>query len=196
MRASITWLGLGLLALAGCGGPEKADGNGSAASGESAKAGATRESAKAGGTADAGAASGMKMRPGEWETTVETLKVDAPGLPKEMAGMMAGQQKMTMRSCITAAQAEQPSGELFRGKTGGNCQYEGFTVSAGRVKGKMTCTGGSTPGSVTLEMDGRYGAESYEVDQKMKTEMQGMTMNVDSRVTARRVGDCPAGAQG
>jgi Protein of unknown function (DUF3617) len=184
MRTSMTWLGLGLLALAGCGGPEKADGNGSA------------DSAKAGDSASAGAAAGVKLRPGEWETTVETLKVDAPGMPKEMAGLMAGQQKMTMRSCITAAQAEQPSGDLFRGKNDGKCQYEGFDVSGGRVKGKMTCSGGGQPGSVTLEMDGRYGGESYEVNQKMRTDAQGMAMTIESRVTARRVGDCPAGGQG
>lgn len=179
MRTSMTWLGLGLMALAGCGGPEKADGNASAGTEERAGAGDT--------------APGLKMRPGEWETTVETLKVDAPGMPKEMAGLMAGQQKMTMRSCITAAQAEQPSGDLFRGKTDGNCKYEDFTVSGGRVKGKMTCSGGGTPGSVTLEMDGRYGGESYEINQKMRTDVQGMAMNVEARVTARRVGDCPAG---
>jgi hypothetical protein len=27
----------------------------------------------------------------------------------------------------------------------------------------------------------------------MQTEVQGMAMNVEARVTARRVGDCPAG---
>lgn len=190
MRTSMTWVGLGLLALAGCGGPEKADGNGAAGTEEAASAG--EAASPAAGTAGT-AGTAVKMRPGEWETTVETLKVDAPGMPKEMAGMMASQQKMTMRSCITAAQTEQPSGDLFRGKTDGNCKYEDFTVSGGRVKGKMTCSGGSTPGSVTLEMDGRYGSESYEVSQKMRTDVQGMKMNVDSRVTARRVGDCPAG---
>ena len=182
MRTAMICMGLsGMLALAACGGPEKAESN--AASGEKA------ESAGSG-------APGVKMQPGEWETTVETVKVEAPNMPKEVIGMIGGQQKMTMRSCVTPEQAAEPSGDLFRGKKDGNCTYQNFSVSGGKVKGTMTCSGGDMPGSVSLEMDGQYGGDSYDVSQKMTTTGQGMSMKIETHVTGRRIGDCPAGAQG
>ncbi len=194
MRASTICVGLGgLLALAACGGPDKGDGNAASAEKNAVAPSASGENEK---NAMAPSASGEKMRPGQWEMAVQTVSVEAPNMPKQVADMMAARQKMTTRNCITPQQAQNPGADMFRGKKDGNCTYENFSVSGGRVKGTMTCKGGDQPGAVTLEMDGRYDAESYDISQKMTMAMQGMSMKIDARVTGRRIGDCPAGAQG
>lgn len=181
MRTSIICAGLGgLLALAGC------DNMG--------KRGAGNEAAAE--DRSAPAAAGVKLRPGQWETTVETLKMEAPGIPADALAMMGGQQKVTSRSCITAEQAERPSGDLFHGDKEGNCSGKDFSFANGRVSGTIACGGPNMAGKVTLEMDGRYGADSYDISQKMTTTGDGTSMKIESRVVGRRIGDCPAGTQG
>ena len=114
-------------------------------------------------------------------------------MPKEMASAMASVRSETDQDCITPEEVKEANAGMFAGKEQKNCKQEGFAFRGGRVSGKLTCTGGNMPGTAVLEMDGTYGARNYDVTQKMSTDAQGMKMVWESRITGRRIGECPAG---
>ena len=172
MRTLSCITAVSLLALAACGSSDKGDGSGSAAGG-----------------------GGVKLQPGEWEMKMETVSVDAPGLPPSVAAAMK-QPAATSRTCMTPQEAEGPKADMFAGSAGANCKQEGFTWSGGKIKGTTTCepTGGA--GKTRMEMDGTYSAQSMDMNMKMTTEAAGTPMTVETRMTGRRIGDCPAGKAG
>jgi len=174
MRIGSCITAAGLLALAACGGPDdKADGTGSAA----------------------GSGGQVKLQPGEWEMTMETVSVTAPGLPASVAAAMK-QPKATSLTCMTPEEASGPKADMFAGSAGANCKQEGFTWSGGRIKGKTTCEPAGGAGKTVMEMDGQYSAQSMDMNMKMSTEAAGTPMTVETRMTGKRVGDCPAGKAG
>lgn len=170
-----------LLLLSGCGDREGKDGNEAASEGKSET------------TASAG--SGVRMEPGQWEVKIESIRVE--GVPAEMAGMFSTGEGKVDSQCITAAEIDQASAGLFAKEEIENCTQQGFAFQGGRVAGKLSCKDPSGQGgTMTMEMDGAYGARSYDMTQKMVTSLQGQTMTIHSRTTGRRVGDCPAGKEG
>lgn len=177
MRIASFVTAAGLLALAACGGSDKADGNGSAA----------KSGAAAGGD--------VKLQPGEWEMAMETISVTAPGLPPAVAASMK-QPRVTNRTCMTQEEAEGPKADMFAGSSGANCKQEGFVWAGGRMKGTTTCSGTGGTGKVSMMMDGQYSAQSMDVNMKMTTEAAGTPMTVETRMTGKRLGDCPAGKAG
>jgi hypothetical protein len=180
MRIIISIAAAGLLTLAGCGSGGKADGNGAA---------------KADDAAPAASGGKIEIEPGEWETTVETVKVEAPNMPAGAAAMMQGMmgEKKTSRECITPEEAKADA-DFFTEDKDSNCTREGFAVGGGRIKGSMTCT--AEGGKSTISMEGRYSGTSYDMNSKISTEGQGQSMTIEARTTGRRIGDCPPGAEG
>jgi uncharacterized protein DUF3617 len=177
MRTSIIGMGLGgLLALAACGGPDKGEGNEAAGD-------------------EAAPASGVKLQPGEWEITMETVSVTAPGLPPSVAATIK-KPRATNRTCMTPEEANGPKPDMFAGSGGVNCKQEGFSWTGGRIKGTTTCQGAGGTGKTVMAMDGQYGAQSMDMNMKMTTDAAGTPMTVETRMTGRRVGDCPAGKAG
>jgi hypothetical protein len=161
-----------LLALAGCGG-SGTDGNGSTA-------------ASSGG--------GESLQPGEWELKSEVLSVNAPGLPPAVAAQMK-QPATVKRECITPEEAKAPKSGMFAGEDAKNCKQEGFNWSGGRIAGTTTCTSpdGSPASKVTMTMAGQYSAQSMDINIKTNTETQGVKMDMEMRMSGRRIGECPAG---
>lgn len=160
----------GLLALAGCGGgEERADGN--------AAADETETAARSEGTAE--------IRPGQWEMTVE---MPTAGIPKEMLAQMGGG-KITTQQCITPEEAKASSGELFDTGQAGDCKASNVSVGGGKMRGTMTCSG-EGGGPTSVEMEGSYGPERYEMTQKMTLAGGEET---EMKISGRRIGECPAG---
>ena len=136
----------------------------------------------------------VKLRAGQWEMKTE---VNAPGMPAEVAAMMKSQAATATTMCITEEEANRSDANLFTGKKDENCTTEGFEAKGGRVKGTITCNAATGEGKMTMEVDGAFQRESYEVTTRM--DMQGMgseAMKMETKVTGRRLGDCPAGAKG
>lgn len=129
------------------------------------------------------------LQPGQWETTVEILRMEMPGMP---AGMPAPTiPATTTRHCVTPEEAAQPPAEFFAGNPGDACQRENFTIGNGRVSGVITCSAEGT--TIRSEMEGQFSSTSFEMTSRTQTTAQGMTMNGETRIRSRRVGDCPAG---
>jgi hypothetical protein len=131
----------------------------------------------------------MKLDPGLWETTVEMA---ISGLPANMAAMARGT-KITTRSCITDQQASRPSGEIFAGRQRNGCTYSDYSVSGGRIHGKMSCSGSNGGGVETMVMDGKYGGDSFDMTMNVDTKAAGQTMAIGSHTIGRRIGACPSG---
>lgn len=143
-------------------------------------------------------AEALRLAPGQWETTVEILDVEMEGMPEGMPnGMMKNMvgTTTTMKSCITPEQAAMPSADFLAAQKEANCSYSSFDMSGGLLRAAMTCAGTDRPGELKLNMTGKYSAKSYEMNQEMRMAdfQPGMTMAMKSKVTARHVGDCPAG---
>ncbi|HEX2763891.1 MAG TPA: DUF3617 domain-containing protein [Allosphingosinicella sp.] len=173
-----------MLALAACGsGGDKAAGNGAA--------GAGGENATANGTA---AASGTETAAATGTPQGGDLKLE-PGLYEVKANMgLAGAKGSdTSRTCITKEEVDKANAGMFADKDNKNCTQDGFAFRGGRIQGTITCTGGDTPGKMTLTMNGTYTSTSYEIDQKMSIAMGGANMNVDGHLSAHRIGDCKPG---
>jgi hypothetical protein len=170
-----------VLVLAACGGQRDEDaGNG----GDAAEA-----PSEAGG-ADGGAAA-IAITPGEWELTVEMIRMSAPGMPA--GATPPTMPPTTIRTCLTPEQAGRPTpGFLTGGGADNDCTYENLSTAGGRLQGTVQCT---TPdGNMRTTFDGRITAESYEMTQQAQISTAGAPgMEMESRVTGRRIGDCPGG---
>ena len=147
----------------------------------------------------AGAArSGIRLQPGQWETTTEVVAVDAPGLPeggvKDQAMASLKGAPLTVKRCLTAAEAERPGAELFTGTVGEQCTYDRFEMRDGRIEAQMTCTG---PQGETLSNRVRGSFTVEDFDLEVVTEgsagpaaVSGLTVRM--RSSGRRLGECAA----
>ena len=174
------WIGCAaVLALSACGsGNDGESGN---------KAGSVQGNSAGGGSPAA------TMQPGEWEITTTVSRINVPGMPSGMNMPMPP--PTTVRSCLTAEQAAQPGADFVTG-SGENqgCTYESNSVSGGRIQATVQCTAQGQTMRTTV--NGQFTATSFEVEQQVQTSAQGANMEMQSRTTGRRVGDCRAGAEG
>lgn len=171
-------LGAAALALTACSGGEKAGdaGNGSAAA--------------TGGGGSGSPVAGMSLQPGEWEMKMEVLSVKAEGLPAGVADGMKNQTGKVNRTCITPEEAKGPKGDIFAGDQSGGCKSESFKWADGRIAGKTTCPGQGGTGETVIEMNGTYSPQNIDMTTKTRTDMMGKPMEMEMRVSGRRVGEC------
>lgn len=143
------------------------------------------------------------IKPGEWTTTTEIVSVALPGLPEQsrqmgeaMSKTMVGR-KNSFASCVTEAEAKKPAAGLFAGGDSGNCTYDKFTMSGGKLNALMSCKQPGGKGAMTMAMDGDYGDESYNVNVEMKMTggqgMMGSGMTMKARNSGKRTGECKKG---
>jgi hypothetical protein len=177
------------LLLAACGGESgESDTGNAAAGGEAATGGgATEEADGDGGGGGAGVAT-ASFAPGLWETTTEVLSMNVPNMPQGFRPPMPP--ATTVRHCLTPEQVSRPPADFMSGGgESGGCTYQDFAMANGRIRGTIQC--GAEAGSMRMTMDGSFTPTRYEMNQQVETSGQGMTMNMESRTTGRRVGDCP-----
>jgi hypothetical protein len=146
-----------------------------------------------------GVAGATRFEPGEWRVETRMQDVIAEGLPPQVVQQMKS--SMTRVSseaqCLTPEQAAKPSSEMFAGKQRGNCKYETFEMSGGRLKATLSCP--DTSGAkMAMTMDGSYSKTSYTVDAAMRIDSPtpGQSMTVKMRSTGTRTGECRGGAAG
>jgi len=180
------------LLLVSCGGRDEAGNEGAPASGGNATAAGNAQAGADGGDGGAAAAAGAvaEMRPGQWETTVEVLRVDMGNVPGMPPGMTPpGQGRTSVRSCLTPEQARRPNANFMTGADQAGCTYENFSMAGGRVRGTATCNqAGST---VRTTIDGSFAAESYRIETQSQVSTNGMNVETSTRISGRRIGDCP-----
>lgn len=145
---------------------------------------------EAGGSESGGTAAAASLQPGQWETRIEVTKMSVPNMPQGMSPPLPPPTSVSY--CLTPEQAAQPNANFLTGSgESGGCTYENFSMRNGRLQGTVQCNHeGATMRST---MDGSFSATSYEINSRAQTSMSGMTMEMETRTSARRTGDCRGG---
>lgn len=180
---------LPLLALAGCNQQSTADS--AARTGDvSLTNAAPSEVAK-----QAQAAAPAHFAPGEWETTVEILDMDMPGMAN-MPPQMREQMKKSLtaggrsvKTCITPEQAAKPQSDVLTGKTDGRCTYRNYTMSGGRIDATLACSG-PQGGEMTQTISGTYTQTSFALASEVHSSGEAGGMNMKAKTSGKRLGDC------
>lgn len=152
------------------------------------------------GTARDKAQGAMKLRPGQWEITIDMGKLDLPGAPPEVAravGEAVTKNSRRITHCLTQEEADRPPADIVAGGSSDQCRYESFSMVGGRMDGTMVCNGQDRPGETRMTMAGTYSPVQYAVDMDMKiTAPPGIgvgTMTMTAKTSGRRVGECTPG---
>ena len=128
----------------------------------------------------AGGAAAADLSPGLWEITLDA-RVQADG------AFAPG--PMTLRQCVSAADARDPSriiGPLSTpGATG--CQYTERSYSGGTFRFALDCSGTygiRSKGSVT------FGATGFDGTMSATANLTGQPVEFENRISGKRIGDC------
>ncbi len=185
MRIGMASLAGAALVLAGCGGAEEEAADGAAMSPEQA-AEAMEDVVEA--------------RPGQYETRVQLVDIAMPDVPgvgeaqmAQMREMLAGSTNTTSTFCLTPEEAAQGPQRMVREMAEADCTFERFDVSGGDLSARMQCRNPQgLQGTYTLE--GEMTPESSDMRMQIVQAMPGVAgggqMEMDMRVTSRRVGEC------
>jgi hypothetical protein len=136
------------------------------------------------------------VEPGKWETRVNVLDVDIPGMPAEMAAQMkqsmAKMQEHNFTSCLTEADVKRPKEDFFAGSNK-DCRYDHFTMSDGKIDAALRCEGKPEGSAMTMTINGSYSRDSYEATMAMDVAggREG-GMKIRSHSQSHRVGQCSA----
>lgn len=143
-------------------------------------------------TAAGGSAAAGAMTPGEYETKIEVVKFEMPGVPEAMANTMREQiASQSHKFCVTAENVNQMRDEMVRNAANAP---EGCTVdnkgSGDNINMTMTCSnmGGVQGMSMTSTVTGTPLAMNIVSETNSPAGKQNMEM----RVTNTRLGDCSA----
>lgn len=140
-----------------------------------------------------GVGNGILLRAGEWRVSGTMEEFNIPGMPpaaqSQMKQAMSQHGNMTYDYCLTSEQAKRPQGKFFNKQAANNCRYDHFTMGGGKIDAVMRCN--SKPSSMTMTINGTYGADSYatQVQMNMAGGPQG-GMSMKMRSEAHRVGEC------
>ncbi len=134
------------------------------------------------------AATAIAFEPGQWEITVEILRASMPNMPA--GATPPPQPPIIVRHCLTPEQAARPNANFLTGSSDtAGCTSENLTMRGGRLQGVVQCN--SEGNTMRSTLDGQFTPTSYALDTQVHTVSAGMTMDLATRTSARRTGDCP-----
>lgn len=121
------------------------------------------------------AAAPPNMAPGLWEITTRT---EMPGMPMEMPAQ-------TIRHCFRAEDLKDAKDGVPVDKS---CRFDELAQSGNTVRWKVTCSMDGAPMTGTGQVT--HAGQSYSGTMNLKGRMDGQEINMTSRYSGRRVGDC------
>ncbi len=139
----------------------------------------------------AAAADGQFVSPGHWESTMTIKEMNMPGMPPEAVAQMKtvmGKAK-TFASCLTEAEAKKPKEDFFSGGDG-QCRYDHFTMSGGKIDAAMKC--GVDGAERTMTMQGTYSPDHYHMTMAATGSGPGPAggMSMKMEMDSKRTGAC------
>jgi hypothetical protein len=184
------WTAAAALALASCSGGGEDDSGNAAGNGSAAAAPANASGQEPAG----GAGTRPRLQAGQWEVTLEFLGMEVPNMRRKTP-KQAPLPPRTMRICVTAERAARHGPGAILGdvdsKAGRTrCSRAEDPLPSERIRSTVQC---DLPrgGSIRVDSEGRYSATTIEVEQQAQAVLPGGTLISNSRLTGRRVGDCP-----
>jgi hypothetical protein len=136
----------------------------------------------------------VPITPGLWETKTIFKTIDAKGLSEgSKAQMIAAMGKgVSVKTCLTKEQVEQPDAEFFGTPKGSNCVLQHIDITAINATIIMTCK----PDAKTViesQMTGQFSVDNYAMNIEQKTSGTPMgDLTTTGRVEGKRLGNCPA----
>jgi PBP1b-binding outer membrane lipoprotein LpoB len=165
---TIIGAGVAALLLAGCGGETAQQQNDSA-----------EETAKS-------------LQPGEYELTAKVDQVRSTDGTSPATALKAGAEAPSKRACVAADGSLDP--KMFA-EASDVCTTADSYVRNGRMSVQLKCTRAGQGGNVMQLVDGDFRQDSFEAKVLGSTSFSGSgDYEMARSVTAKRVGDCPAGA--
>lgn len=137
------------------------------------------------------AADGQFVSPGHWESTMTIKEMNMPGMPPEAVAQMKtvmGKAK-TFASCLTEADVKKPKEDFFSGGDG-QCRYDHFTMSGGKIDAAMKC--GVDGAERTMTMQGTYSPDRYHMTMAATGSGPGPAggMSMKMEMDSKRTGAC------
>ncbi len=135
------------------------------------------------------------LQAGQWETTAEVTRLTQQDKGAPRINTPAGT-KTTESICIAPAEAKKPNPKLFAGEKN-ECSYGNFYMSGGTLNATLQCTRPGLEGQLLVTVYGDYEADSFETTLDLSTHLAtDGDVNLTSKVTGRRTGECTAPATG
>jgi len=131
------------------------------------------------------AADSVQMTPGRWEERMNLVSATLDGKSLPIDGFPG--QNQTEYSCISAAEALDPSAYFLSHSAGDGCDPQG-TVANGHIAITGTCVRNDRP--MQMVMDGTYSRETYRVTARATTTVNSQPMVMNILMEARFVGAC------
>ena len=136
------------------------------------------------------------LNPGQYEITtrVESLRATDGTTPATKAKATApGDPPITHRACIASDGTVEPS--MFS-EAGDECRIDNVYARNGRLTMQLACSRPGAPGQVMQSVNGRFTADAFEADVDTATYLTGAgDYAMRRKLSAKRVGDCPAAAE-
>ena len=140
----------------------------------------------------AGAAKAASLAAGQWELTSEVTAFNTVDQGRPKIDTPVGT-RVTESVCVGAGR---PPSELFSG-SGYDCRYDNYYGRNGRLNATMLCSLEDQAGHIPMTADGQFGADTLEYSRDTRTSFAGDgDVQITTRVTGRRTGDCPPEAAG
>ena len=140
----------------------------------------------------------VQPKAGRWEAEFKIVKMDMPGMPPELKGMLDAQigKVETSVSCLTKEEAEKAEENLFRppNTEGDECKFDKFEVADGKIEGEMKCEKGNQ--KQDMKLTGTYGPEAYSMNVVADGEQAGQKVSVEMEISSKRVGECDGSEKG
>ena len=141
------------------------------------------------------AAGPVKREAGNWKTSLELVKLEAPGMPAELkAGMTQAMESMASgEQCFTQEQIDKEdiAAHLAKGpENGGECTWSKKDVGGGKIDIAGTCTSGGE--TVDMAISGTFAAKKTDVTTtiKGKDPTGGGDMEIVTRMKGEHTGPC------
>lgn len=137
-----------------------------------------------------------QIKPGEWEVTAEVVKQETTGGPPALANMPKAP-PTTLKVCITPEQASKPDAMFGKGmeQFKKSCIYDKFEMANGSMSAEMHCDLAGGP-KLKSSTSGTFSDTAMSTEGKSEVTMPGgMTMKSETKMTAKRLGECQPGDQ-
>jgi len=134
-----------------------------------------------------------EMRPetGKYSADITVQKVDIPGAPPQMAGMMTKMMSRQTTYCLTEEDVEEGYRAITRRSQrdgGEDCTYDRFSMEDGELDAQMTCrVDGRT---MTMVMQRTGTPTSSDITMTMNGNMGMGPGSIQMRVLHKRLGPC------
>ena len=132
------------------------------------------------------------LNPGLYEVTSEVTALSSTDNTTPFTKLKVGD-KATIKACVGAN--NKPAPELFAEAAADKCEIKNSYIRYGRLSAQMSCTREGRRGEVMPAMMGSFTADSFEGEiTQLSYFIEDGDYRMSRKVTAKRVGDCPAGA--